>query len=190
MAASPLFPTGERPGLLGEGALKPGRGGRAAPGPGSPAGCGHLGQIYFWCREVFSPAGSRLRGQEGAGDGCKTTSRDGLGRGVSPQPRSAPRPHDAPSPTEPGVSGRPPRGCCFPRGATTSSARRRRGQGTPVGTFYRQFCKRGLGQGPRTPPKFSLLRAPRRVPPGVSPPLGTRSPKLGGCLKTKIRVSS
>lgn len=96
------FSTGERPGIGGEAALQPGRAGRAAPGPGSPAGCGRLGQIYFWCGEVsFFPRRELVGGEEGGGDSCKTTCGDELGRGASPQLRSGPRPPRTPSPQQP-----------------------------------------------------------------------------------------
>lgn len=185
-AATPLFSAGARPGLRGDGALQ------RCPWPRLPGRVRALGSDLFLVQqsEFFSPAGSWLRGEEGAGDSRKTTSRDGLGRGVSPQLRGAPRPPDTPSPAEPGAGGRPARGGCFPSGATTSNARRLRGQGTPVGTFYRRFRKRGLGQGPRTPPRVSLGPGSTAGPTGLSPPLGIRSPKVGGCLKTKITVIS
>lgn len=136
------------------------------PWPRPPGRVRALGSDLFLVQLSFFPPASWLRGEEGAGVTRETTSRDVLSRGISPQSRSVPRPLNTPSPVEPGAGGCPDRGGCFPRGATTNSARRRQGQGTLAGTFYQQLYKRRLGQGPRSPPRLSLLWAPWWVPPG------------------------
>lgn len=56
-AISPSFSAGESSGFRGHSVSQPGRAGRAAPDPRSQAGCERSAHIYFWCREVSSPAG-------------------------------------------------------------------------------------------------------------------------------------
>lgn len=48
--------------------------------------------------------------------------------------------------------------------------------------FTGSFAREGWDQGPRTPPRLSLLRVPRRVPPGLS---RHSQPQTLGVLKDK-----
>lgn len=154
----------------------------AAPGPGSRAGCGHLGQIYFWCSKVgfFPPRGAGCEGRKERAIAVKRPPEMGLAGEFLPSSAVLPGP-----PTPPPQQSREPAGAQL--GAVVFQVEQRRAMpGGCVdrghlwvhftGGFAREGWDRDLG--PRR--GFPLVRAPRRVPPGSLRLSAFAAPKLGG----------
>lgn len=180
---SSIFLCRESSGLRGAGVSQPGRAWpgqarRAAPNPGSQAGCEYSGHIYFWCREVFSRVRRWLRGKEGSADSWynELHKRALLGT-FSPAPRRSPVPQCS-LPTTAGSRRTPSSGRLFSKESNAVQCPAAAASGDTCRNRLSAVFQESTGTGPQTLLWLSVLhRGSHR---GLSVP---RSPKLGGVLE-------